>query len=128
MRRSPVIPYTRPAMEAGEFAKSKGLFDPYHRALFKAYWEAGRNLGETGVLLEQAERVGLDSRELATALEEGRYTETVEGQVQFARSVGINGIPAFIIDRYLFTGAQPYPIFKQVMDKVLEEREAGAGK
>jgi len=115
-------------MEAGEFAKSKGLFDPYHRALFKAYWEAGRNLGETGVLLEQAERVGLDSRELATALEEGRYTETVEGQVQFAHSVGINGIPAFIIDRYLFTGAQPYPIFKQVMDKVLEEREAGAGK
>lgn len=123
MRRSSITPYTRPAMAATEYAKEQGLFDPYHRALFKAYWEDGKNLGEKTVLLDTAEGAGLDRRELASALETGRYDQEVESQVRFAHEVGITGIPAFIVDnKYLFTGAQPYPVFKQVMDKVIEER------
>ena len=125
MRRAPLVPHTRPAMEANEFAKEQGKFDPYHRALFKDYWEEGKNLGDPAVLQQAGERVGLDPAALGQALQEGRYRDAVEEQVQFARSVGITGIPAFIVDHYLFMGAQPYAFFKQVMDRVLEERAAG---
>jgi predicted DsbA family dithiol-disulfide isomerase len=45
----------------------------------------------------------------------------VQQQYQEALAHGINGIPAFTIGKYLFTGAHPYEFFKQVMDKVLEE-------
>ena len=128
MRRSSIIPYTRPAMAATEYAKEQGLFDPYHRGLFKAYWEDGKNLGDKTVLLDTAESAGLDRKELASALETGKYDQEVESQVRFAHEAGITGIPAFIVDnKYLFTGAQPYPVFKQVMDTVIEERGGGGG-
>ena len=126
MRRSGLIPRTRPAMEATEYAKERGQFDAFHRALFKAYWEEGKDLGDLATLLQEAERVGLDGPGLGRALQENRYTGLVEEQVQFARQAGITGIPAFIVDRYLFTGAQPYSFFKQVMERVLEERGAGS--
>lgn len=126
MRRSALIPHTRPAMEATEYAKTQDLFDPYHRALFKAYWEEGKNLGDNAVLLEEADRVGLEREGLAAVLHEGRYTQEVEQQVRFAHAVGITGIPAFILNgKYLLMGAQPYPVFKQAMEKVLEERGDG---
>ncbi len=125
MRRASITPFTRPAMAAGEYAKEHGKFDDYHRRLFKAYWEDGKNLGDISVLKEEAERVDLDSKDLGQALEEGRYDAEVEHQVRFAHEVGITGIPAFIVDsKYLFTGAQPYQFFKQVVDQVIEERES----
>ena len=128
MRRSGLTPRTRPAMEATEYAKTRGKFDEYHRALFKAYWEEGKNLGDVTVLQQEADRVGLDSAEVGRVVQERHYAEEVEQQVRFAHQVGITGIPAFIVDeRYLFTGAQPYSFFKQVIDRVLEERGGGGG-
>ena len=35
--------------------------------------------------------------------------------------LGIDGIPGFLIGRYLFTGARPYEVFQSVMSKVIEE-------
>ena len=123
MRRAGITPYTRLAMEAGEYAKSQGLFDSYHLALFKAYWEEGENLGDSAVLVGEADRVGLDTTGLRTVLEERSLAGEVEDQVRYAHEVGIQGIPAFIVDhRYLFTGAQPYEFFRKVMHQVMEER------
>lgn len=123
MRRAGITPYTRLAMEAGEYAKSQGLFDPYHLVLFKAYWEEGKNLGDSAVLLEEAEHTGLDAGGLRTVLEERSLAGEVESQVRYAHEAGIQGIPAFIVDnRYLFTGAQPYEFFRKVMHQVMEER------
>ena len=127
MNRAPIVPFTRPAMEADEYAKSQGKFNQFHLAAFKAYWEAGKNLGDLAVLQQIAMDAGLDPAGLAQAILEHRYTDVVEEQVEFARQVGITGIPAFIMDRYLFMGAQPYDFFKMVADRVLQERVEAQG-
>ena len=127
MNRAGLVPFTRPAMEAGEYAKSQERFDQFHKAAFKAYWEEGENLGDLGVLQRVAERVSLDPEGLARALRDHQYTGVVEEQVEFARKIGISGIPAFIVDRYLVVGAQPYDFFKMVVDRVLQERETDKG-
>lgn len=126
MRRSNLIPYTRPAMELGEYAKAQGCFDAYHKLALRAYWEDGKNLGDATVLQELGEASGLEAEGLRRMLKERRYADAVEEAIQFAREVGIRGIPAYIIDRYLVVGAQPYPLFEQVADRVLREREQGA--
>ena len=129
MIRSGWTPYTRPAMQAGEYAKSVGKFDDLHLALFKLYWEQGANLGDMAVLKQAAESVGMDAATMEQALATGEYAESVQEQVDWAHKVGITAIPAFVFDdRYLLMGAQPYEVFKQVMDKVLTERRQSLGE
>ena len=122
MKRAPITAYTRPAMEAAEYAKSQDKFDEFHLALFKAYWEDGKNLGDRGVLQEIASQVGMNPEGLDQALREGHYAQIVEDQVEFARQIGITGIPAFVIGRYLFMGAQSYDFFKVVMERALQDQ------
>ncbi len=129
MLRAPFTPYTRPAMQACEYAKTVGKFDELHLGLFKAYWERGANLGDMAVLKQEAAAAGLDADAMEQALATGVFAEQVQEQVDFAHRVGITGIPAFIVDgRYLLVGAQPYDTFKQVMARVLEERQAALGE
>jgi predicted DsbA family dithiol-disulfide isomerase len=91
--------------------------------LFKAYFEDGLDLGDLEILVECAKRAGLD-RELARQFllsEEGRQ-EVVASDV-YARRLGINGVPCFIVNRkYAVSGAQPPSAFVEVFN--LAERDA----
>ena len=127
MRRAPITPNTRLAFEASEFAKDKGLFVPFHKACYRALWEDGANLGELSVLQQLAEQVGLDGQEMKEQLNIGYYTAQTQTQYEEALSIGVNGIPSFIIGRYFLSGAQPYELFKQVAEKVQKEKATDAG-
>lgn len=91
--------------------------------LFKAYFEEGLDVGDLEILAECARRAGLD-RELARKFllsEEGRQ-EVVASDV-YARRLGINGVPCFIVNRkYAVSGAQPPSAFVEVFN--LAERDA----
>ena len=120
MRRSPLTPYTMYALEATEYAQQNGQFDAFHLAAYKAYWEEGKNLGDMTVIRELALECELDWPELSERLESGYYRDTVVAQYQHAVDLGIQGIPAFLIGNQLFTGAQPYEIFKLAMARARE--------
>ena len=122
MRRPSLTPYTMYALEATEFAKEQGKFDPFHRAMYRALWEDGKDLADFDVIREAADECGLDWHDLHECLVSRSYEKTVTDQFQEAVGLGIQGIPAFVMDNVLFTGARPYPVFKAVMDKVLEQR------
>lgn len=116
-----LTPNTRLAFEASEFAKDEGLFEDFHNACYKAMWEEGLNLGDISVLETLGKRVGLDTDMMRARLEKGYYTIRTKAQYEEAIDLGINGIPSFIMGRYLFSGAQPYDVFRQVAEKVLAE-------
>ena len=124
MRRSPLTPYTMYALEATEYAKEQGQFDPVHRAFYKAFWEDGKNLGSFDVIEEVIRGCELNWPELKDRLESRHYEETITNQFQEGVSLGVNGIPGFLIGNILFTGARPYSLFKAVMGKVLEQEAA----
>ena len=50
MKRPALVPNTRKAHETTEFAKERGLLWEIHRALFHAYFEEERNIGDVDVL------------------------------------------------------------------------------
>jgi len=127
MRRAPLTPNTRLAFEASEFAKDKDLFEPFHKVCYRAFWEEGVNLGDISVLQQLGEQVGLDPQEMKDRLDTGHYTAQAQTQYKEAISLGINGIPSFIIGRYFFSGAQPYELFKQVAETVLKDAATGEG-
>ena len=122
MRRPPLVAFSHLALEASEYAREKGLILPFHRAAYQAYWEAGQNIGDLKVLEGLARQAGLDWEELLPKLERRSYQSRVTAQYQQALEMGIRGIPAFLIGRYLFTGAQPYPLFQRVLQQAQKDQ------
>ena len=125
MRRAPLTPSTRLSFEASEFAKDKDLFEPFHKACYRAFWEDGVNLGQISVLQQLGEQVGLDAQDMKERLDAGYYAAQAQAQYEEAISLGVNGIPSFIMGRYFFSGAQPYELFKQVAETVQKDKAAG---
>ena len=71
------------------------------------------------------ERVGLDAQKMKDSLDTAKYTAQAVTQYEEALGLGISGIPSFIMGKYLFSGAQPYEVFKNVAEKVQSEAANG---
>ena len=128
LRLPPVQPRSRRALEAAEFARAAGLFDPMHRALFAAFFQEGRDLADTEVLLDVAAAAGLDRDELRAALDAGVHTPKVLADERLAQQLGVSGVPAILLragDRnYLLGGAQPYDVVREAVEQVTAELQA----
>ena len=111
------------ALAAAEFAKDCGRFDDFHRRVFQAYYQEDRNIGDKAVLLEIAGSSGLDTDELAKALDERRYEGRFEEVRREIEEFGITAAPTFFVDnRYLVVGAQPYSVFKHAIERIVKKR------
>jgi predicted DsbA family dithiol-disulfide isomerase len=121
----PVQPRSRKAHEAAEFAREAGLLDEMNRALFRAFFEEGRDLADLDVLLDVGELVGLERGDLREALKKDRYTQKVLEDEHLAQQIGITGVPALVIGggrhAYLLSGAQPVETVREVIAKATQE-------
>jgi predicted DsbA family dithiol-disulfide isomerase len=114
-----VVPNTMRALRVTELARERGLHRQLHDRLMRAYWEEGRNIGNGTELLALAVEVGLDETEAAEVIEGEAYQEPVLGSTAQAQSIGITGIPAFLLDgRFLVLGAQPHAAFEQALEQL----------
>jgi len=110
---------SRPALQAAEFAREQGRFDAMHHALFRAYWDEGRDVSDIDVLHEVAARAGVDVADMEQAVASDRFGDYLDARRAEAEDLMISGIPAHVIaDRYLVIGAQPYDVFERVMAQV----------
>ena len=122
------LPNTRQALEVTEAAREAGLHDPVHTRLMHAYWSEGKDLGDTEVLLDLVADAGLDRDVAVEALADGRYSDRVVASTQEANRIGINAIPAFVLDRRLLVlGAQPQELFEQAVAQLKESAEPDEG-
>ena len=95
-------------------AKRGALLD----ALYAAYFEFGRDVGDLDVLVDVAEAAGLDAAETRAQLAGDAGTAEVLADIEFARQVGISGVPFFIFnDRLAFSGAQPPEVILRVLQQ-----------
>ncbi len=118
MRFAGKVSNSRLALEATEYARDHDKLEPFHRAVFAAYFRDRENIGDAEVLVRLGETAGLDPPGLKQALEERTYSESVEHQIELARRLNIAAVPSFIFDgKYLLQGAQPYQVFQQLMDE-----------
>jgi predicted DsbA family dithiol-disulfide isomerase len=125
MEQRDVIINSRRALGAAEFARQHGRFAEMHLALLKGHWEGTERLENIDDLVKIGAGVGLDADELRKSIEDDRYASVIDQNRLEAESVGINAIPAHIFGRrYLVLGAQPYEAFKEVLERLHEERVA----
>jgi predicted DsbA family dithiol-disulfide isomerase len=94
-------------------------------ALLAAYHGEGRNPGAHDVLLELAGKVGLPVERAREVLERGEYSEQVRQAERFWQELGIEGVPAVIINRkHLISGGQPHEVFEQALRQIAAEKDA----
>ncbi len=113
-----------PAHEAALWADEHGDGEAFRRRVYGAYFADLLNIGASEVLAELAVDVGLPADGLREALAQGRYRDEVNRQFQYARDAGITGVPAYTAGRYLMVGAQPFDVYRQLIDTVLAEEAA----
>jgi predicted DsbA family dithiol-disulfide isomerase len=89
-------------------AHDRGRQDEVIERLFRAYFTEKRSLFGRDSLVELAGEAGLDRDEVQRVLAGAEYADAVARDIEQARSLAINGVPFFVIDRrYGISGAQP---------------------
>ena len=116
------LPNSRLAIHISEFARKKGIFGAFHKLVLEAYWLEGKDIGDKYLLLDLAESIGLDKKEIELYLRTDEPFKAVQQYLKELRRYGINGVPTFVIEDRLIVGAQPYDVFKKVINKILDEK------
>jgi protein-disulfide isomerase len=107
------------AAEAGrEALKQKGSdgFWKMHKKMFENQQKLKRE-----DLDGYAKELGLDMDKWKAALDNRTHKAAVEADDKAGTELGISGTPAFLINGYYVSGAQPFPKFKKLIDRALNE-------
>jgi len=109
-----------------KLAESKGLANEAEEALFKAQLVDGKNIDDEATLIEIGKSLSLNEDEIKAALTSDEFGHAVAQDIMQARQIGISGVPFFVInDKYGVSGAQPTPVFKEVLEKSWQEFAEG---
>jgi predicted DsbA family dithiol-disulfide isomerase len=108
-----------------QLAKARGRQAELVERLHRAYFTDQASIFDHASLAGFAADVGLDRDEALAVLAGDQYAEAVEADEQVAYSLGVTGVPFFVIDRrYGISGAQPAETITQVLERVWAETEA----
>jgi predicted DsbA family dithiol-disulfide isomerase len=103
-------------------ARAAGLQAQVKERLLRAYFTEGRKLTDAPTLVELAADAGLDPEAARTALADGSFGEDVRDDEREAASIGITGVPFFVLNRrYAVSGAQPSELLLQALERTWTE-------
>jgi protein-disulfide isomerase len=103
---------------AAECAHEQDRFWPYHDRLFAASGVFGLSRGS---LDRYADEVKLDRTRFDACLAGDRARRKVEQETTIGRMIGMTGTPAFLINGGRLIGAQPYEVFEEILDRILQK-------
>ncbi len=113
------MPNSRAALRMSELARDRGLHEQVHDRLMDALWSDGSNLGDPEVLRALAAETGLAANDVERVLAGDDLAERVRVSTSQAVSIGITGIPAFLLDdRLLVVGAHPREVFENAFARL----------
>lgn len=116
------IPSTLQAHRLVRFAERFGKATDLTMALYQAYFQQGRNIGDIDMLALIAGERGLDAEEAADYLAGEADMAAVRGSDAQARQLGVQAVPCYIFDRrYALSGAQEHAAFLPMLDLARDE-------
>jgi len=127
LKLPPVQPRSRKAFEAVAFAEAQGRFAAMHEALFRGFFEQGRDIGKVEVLCAIGAEAGLEAGALRAALDDGRYLATVLDDQKLAHALGVTGVPIMFLrkmgadweEAVPLNGAVPYAMMQGAVARLL---------
>ena len=68
-----------------------------------------------------AQEQGLDMAKFKNALDNSTHKAEIDADTAAGKAVGVSGTPAFFINGYSLSGAQPFPKFRKLIEKAMSE-------
>lgn len=110
------------AAVAARCANDLGKYWQYHNELFRR-----QQFGDEVVrftmkdLKKWGGAIGLDAGSFDSCLDSSRHRNDVVQDQSEGAAVGVQGTPTFLINGHAIVGAQPYLVFKKVLDDTLRQ-------
>jgi len=117
-------PNTLNAHRLIRWAQGQDTGEAVVEALFRAYFDELRDIGDPEVLCEIGAEAGLEPDILQSLLATDKDTEVVQGEIAFFRNLGVSGVPTYIFEgRTGLAGAQEPSV---IADHLRQARQGGS--
>ncbi len=107
-------PEAQPAAEAAECASEQGKFWEFHDKVFSSQATMG-----AASYKQWAADLGLNTKQFNDCVDSNKYRSEVLADFADGQAAGVSGTPTFFINGQKIVGAQPFSVFKQVIDAEL---------
>lgn len=110
-------PNTLDAHRLLHWAGIEGCQDRMAMALFQAYFNEGRDIGDPEVLADLADSLSLDGAMIQRLLASDADRDAIRARDAQFRQMGISGVPTFIVGgQHAVPGCQPADLWVKVID------------
>ncbi len=117
-------PNTLDAHRLIHWAGIEGCQVPAAMALFRAYFEEGRDIGDLDVLADLADGLGLDAAVIRKLLHSDADLDAIRARDAQFRQMGVTAVPTVIVaGEHAVPGAQPTELWVKVIDEIMERAE-----
>ena len=106
---------SRLAQELGKWAEGQPGGERIHDVLFRTYFVDTKNISNVGVLVDAAERAGLDGEAARAILTDRSFSDAVDEDWRRSLAVGVTGVPTFVVGPHGIVGAQPYEALENLL-------------
>jgi protein-disulfide isomerase len=104
-------PEAEPAAEAANCAGEQKRYFDFHDLLLSGQKELGAD-----TYLAYAQSLNLNTDNFKKCLDDHRYQKEVKADYDFASELGVRSTPTFFVNGLAVVGAQPFDVFKQLID------------
>lgn len=105
------------AAEAADCAGDQGAYWDYHDALFSA----PHSYSSVDQFTSLATSLSLNEQVFMSCLSSGKHKQALAQDYQDGLSYGVAATPTFFINGIRVAGAQPLPVFEQIIDQQLND-------
>jgi predicted DsbA family dithiol-disulfide isomerase len=102
---------SRRAQELGKWAETRGMGDPFRRAIYQAYFVDGCNIALVDELIRIASSVGLPADEAGAVLAQGSFAAAVDADWRRAGDLRITAVPTHLCEGKRLAGFSSYDDF-----------------
>lgn len=116
-----IHPESTIAAMAAQCAADQGKYWEYHDKIFREQDKGTDDLVrfKAADLKKWAADLRLDAAAFSECVDSGRYKDEVAKDFADGAAVGVQGTPTFFINGRVVAGAQPFPVFKKIIDEEL---------
>lgn len=121
LRWPPRVPNSRLALAAAEWSRRHQPtgFPQLHRELFAAHFALGEDLEDPAVIDRHARASGINLAAMHAAIADGSAERSVTEDEAIGRKYGVQGTPAWLLDRQLIMGLRPAAEFERLAEQVM---------
>jgi protein-disulfide isomerase len=118
-----IHPNAQIAAEASECANEQDAFWKFHDLLFQNQdtWSQQSATDVINSFVDYAGQAGINADQFRSCVEAHKYKKKVDDDAAAGAQVQVDGTPAFFVNGYRLTGAQPFSEFEKVIEEQLKK-------